>query len=194
MPVEPPHREPLDRRRVTTAKPTLTGPTVTLRPITAADAPAMFEALADEESNRLTGTQQSFTLDQVEAHCARVAAAEDRFDFAITTADDPMYLGEAVVMDIDPDNRSAVFRISLASESLFGRGLGSAATAMIIDFALGELDLHRLELEVYAFNDRARHMYESLGFVEEGVRRDALWQDGAFHDAVIMSILATDDV
>ena len=63
---------------------------------------------------------------------------------------------------------------------------------MIIDFALGDLDLHRLELEVYAFNDRARHVYESLGFVEEGVRRDALWQDGAFHDAILMSVLSTD--
>ena len=178
---------------MTDAEPTLTGPTVVLRPITVADAPAMFEALADEESNRLTGTQQSFTLDQVEAHCARVAAADDRFDFAITRPGDDTYLGEAVVMDIDRVNRSAHFRISLASESLFGHGLGSAATAMIIDFALGDLDLHRLELEVYAFNDRARHVYESLGFVEEGIRRDALWQDDAFHDAVIMSILATDD-
>ena len=177
---------------MSTPRPTLTGPTVVLRPIDASDAPAMFAALGDAESNRLTGTQTDFTLDQVEAHCRQVAAADDRYDFAITRPDDPTYLGEAVLMDVDPVNRSAHFRISLASQSLFGKGLGTAATAMIVDFAFDELGLHRLELEVYAFNDRARHVYESLGFVEEGVRRDVLWQDGDFHDAVVMSILATD--
>lgn len=172
--------------------PIIEGPVVVLRPITVADAPAMFAALADAESNRLTGTRRSYTLEQVEAHCRRVTAAADRFDFAITRPGDPTYLGEAVLMDVDDHNRSAHFRISLAAESLFGRGLGTAATAMIIEFAFDALALHRLELEVYAFNERARHVYESLGFVEEGVRRDALWQDGAFHDAVVMSILATD--
>ena len=192
MPVKPSDREPRHRRLVTGTKPTLTGPTVVLRPIGLGDAPAMFEALGDAESNRLTGAQATFTLAEVEAHCVRVAAADDRYDFAITRPGDPAYLGEAVLMDVDPRNRSAHFRISLASQSLFGLGLGTAATAMIIDFAFDDLGLHRLELEVFAFNDRARHVYESLGFVEEGVRRDALWQDGAFHDSILMSVLATD--
>ena len=57
-------------------KPILPGPVVTLRPITVADAPAMFAALTDHESNRLTGTQATFTLEEVEAHCARIEAAE----------------------------------------------------------------------------------------------------------------------
>ncbi|MEO0493909.1 MAG: GNAT family protein [Actinomycetota bacterium] len=170
--------------------PTLVGPVVTLRPITVADAPAMFTSLDDTESMRLTGTRGTFTLEQVAAHCARVAAAEDRHDFAITRPDDPTYLGEVVVMDIDEVNRSASFRIALARQGLFGQGLGTAATSRVIDFVFDDLGLHRLELEVFAFNERARHVYEALGFVEEGVRRDALWQDGEFHDAIIMSILA----
>ena len=173
-------------------KPTLSGPVVTLRPITIADAPAMFAALTDQESNRLTGTQATFTIEQVEAHCARIEAADDRYDFAITRAGDAAYLGEVVLMDVDRANRSAVFRIALAGAGLFGQGLGTAATAMIIDFGFDGLDLHRIELEVYAFNERARHVYEALGFVEEGVKRDALWQDGAFHDAIVMAILAPD--
>ena len=172
--------------------PTLPGPVVDLRPITVDDAMAMFLSLSDEESVRLTGTQATFTLEEVETHCARVAAATDRHDFAITRPGDPTYLGEVVLMDIDEHNRSAVFRIALARESLFGQGLGTAATQRIVDFGFDDLGLHRIELEVYAFNDRARHVYEALGFSVEGVKRDALWQDDAFHDAVVMSILATD--
>mgnify|MGYP005686520097 FL=1 len=72
-----------------TSTPTLVGPVVTLRPITVDDAPAMFAALDDTESNRLTGTQESFTFEQVEARCARVHAADDRHDFAITRPGDP---------------------------------------------------------------------------------------------------------
>ena len=48
----------------------------------------------------------------------------------------------------------------------------------------------RDELEVYDFNPRARHVYQKVGFVVEGVRRDALWWDGAWHGAVTMAILA----
>ena len=51
------------------------------------------------------------------------------------------------------------------------------------------MHLHRIELEVFAFNPRAQRSYEKAGFTVEGVRRDALWWDGAFHNAVIMSIL-----
>ena len=83
MSLEPPDREPFDRRLVTISPlptPTLPGPIVDLRPITVDDAMAMFLSLSDEESNRLTGTQTSFTLEQVEAHCARIAAAEDLSD------------------------------------------------------------------------------------------------------------------
>ena len=172
--------------------PTLPGPVVDLRPITPDDAMAMFLSLNDEESNRLTGSHSTFTFEEIEEHCARIAAAEDRHDFAITRPGDPTYLGEVVLMDIDAVNRSAVFRIALAHESLFGQGLGTAATQRIVDFGFDDLGLHRIELEVYAFNERARHVYEALGFSVEGVKRDALWQDDEFHDAIVMSILASD--
>ena len=179
-------------RTHTIPTPVLSGPVVDLRPITVDDAMAMFLSLSDEESNRLTGTQQTFTLAEVEAHCERIAAADDRHDFAITRPGDPTYLGEVVLMDIDAQSASAGFRIALARESLFGQGLGTAATQRVVDFGFDDIGLHRIELEVYSFNDRARHVYEALGFQVEGVKRDALWQGGGFHDAVLMSILASD--
>jgi len=49
-----------------------------------------------------------------------------------------------------------------------------------------------VSLEVYAFNERAIHVYEKVGFRHEGRMRDALWWDGAPHDALLMSILTTE--
>ncbi len=171
-------------------KPTLVGEYVTLRPISAEDAPAMFASLDDPESTRLTGTQDTFTFEQVERHCARVASAEDRLDYAITRTGDPTYLGEVVLNEIDDRNHSAGFRIALARQELFGHGLGSAAMRLLFDHAFDALNLHRIELEVYDFNPRAIHVYEKMGFVREGVRRDVLLWDGKYHDAIVMGLLA----
>ncbi len=172
--------------------PTLRGLGLVLRPVRADDAAALYAATQDPQNMRLTGSPAAFSLEQLQAHYARVADNDDRYDFAITRSDDPSsrWLGEAVLKNIDRHNRSAGFRISLAGQAWYGQGLGSAATALVLDFAFGPLDLHRVELEVYAFNARARHVYEKLGFAVEGVRRDALWWDDAWHDAIGMAILA----
>lgn len=175
-----------------TDKPTLHGLGLVLRPARVEDAEALLAATQDAENMRLTGTTAGFSIEQLRAHYRNVAAEDDRYDFAITAADDPTsrWLGEAVLRNIDRHNRCAGFRISLGGAALTGRGLGSRATRLVLDFAFGPLDLHRVELEVYDFNPRARHVYEKVGFVVEGVRRDALWWDGAWHGAVQMAILA----
>lgn len=173
-------------------KPTLVGEKVVLRPITAErDAKGMFAALSDEESMRLTGTQAEFTFEQVEAFCKRIETADDRYDFAITQKDDPAsaYVGEVVLNQIDDENRSASFRIALGSSEHFGKGLGTEATRLIVDFGFRQLNLHRIELEVFDFNPRAQHVYEKVGFKKEGVKRDVLLWDGKYQSAIVMSIL-----
>ena len=172
-------------------KPVLKGKTLILRPITAADAEAMFASLGDEESRRLTGTQQTFTLKQVQAFCARVAKAEDRLDYAVTLPNDPRYRGEVVLNDIDWTNKSANFRIALSGPDR-GKGYGTKAAALLLEHAFDVLNLHRVELEVFDFNPRAQHVYKKLGFVQEGVSRDALLWAGEYHDAVKMSLLEAD--
>jgi RimJ/RimL family protein N-acetyltransferase len=56
-------------------------------------------------------------------------------------------------------------------------------------FAFRELNLHRVELEVFEFNPRAAHCYEKAGFQHEGIRRQALFRNGRYHDAHQMAIL-----
>ena len=172
-------------------QPVLHGDSVTLRPIRAEDAEALFAT--DEIVNRLTGSHGSFTLEQVQAHYARVATADDRVDYAITLKEEPeIVLGEAVLNDFDLDNRSANFRIMLTKERFFGKGYGTQATRLIVALAFKQLDLHRIDLEVYAFNPRAARVYEKAGFVREGVRREALLWEGEYHDAIVMGMLRAD--
>jgi RimJ/RimL family protein N-acetyltransferase len=52
--------------------------------------------------------------------------------------------------------------------------------------------VHRIELQVYAFNPRARHVYEKVGFVHEGTMREALLWDAEWVDAHLMGMLSSD--
>lgn len=172
-------------------QPTLHGDTVILRPIQAEDAHVLFET--DKIVDRLTGTHQEFTLEQVAAYYARVAKASDRVDYAIVLKDaDNTVVGEAVLNEFDTNNHSASFRIMLTRERFFGKGYGTQATRLIVAYGFEQLGLNRIDLEVYAFNHRAAHVYEKAGFVREGVRREALLWEGAYYDAIIMGILRSD--
>ena len=59
----------------------------------------------------------------------------------------------------------------------------------MLAYAFEELGLHRVELEVFEFNQRARRVYERVGFVLEGTLRDALLFDGEWVDSHLMSVL-----
>jgi RimJ/RimL family protein N-acetyltransferase len=172
-------------------KPTLNGRRVLLRPVSIDDVPGLLDMLADREGNRLTGTHAEFDDETARSWYATRGEQDDRLDLAIVELATGEYAGEVVLNDLDRGNLAVGFRIALRA-SFQDRGLGSEATRLLIDYAFDSLGLHRIGLEVYAFNPRARHVYERAGFVYEGTRRDALLWDGEWYDAIEMAILATD--
>jgi len=73
-----------------------------------------------------------------------------------------------------------------------GRKLADAAARALQRYLLLEQDLHRLELEIYGFNERAiRHATRS-GFVQEGVKRKAYWRHGEWVDGVFFGLTRED--
>lgn len=160
-------------------KPILIGHLITLRPLVRGDASAMFASLAEPEVRRLTGTHSSHSFEDVEAHCARIEDAEDRVDFGILV--DGRLIGEAVLNDLDRINRHTCFRIAIWYPQDRNRGYGFETVG-----------LNRIELEVYAFNPRARWVYEKAGFAFEATRRQVLIWDRATVNGHIMAMLRTD--
>lgn len=61
----------------------------------------------------------------------------------------------------------------------------------MLDLAFDTLGLHRVHLKVLACNERAIRSYTRVGFVREGVEREACWAGGEWHDDVIMAVLAS---
>jgi RimJ/RimL family protein N-acetyltransferase len=80
-------------------------------------------------------------------------------------------------------------RFGFTHDDLELKGYGTKATRAALHFAFHTLNLHRVELEVFDFNRRAMRAYEKAGFRLEGTRREAIFQDGAYHHEHVMAIL-----
>jgi RimJ/RimL family protein N-acetyltransferase len=180
-----------------TDKPTLVGELVTLRPIRAEDADTIDRIIReDDEIARLTGSihrstdaKQDISIERMREIYGAWATAQDRLVLGVVDNATGELVGEVVLNDWDEGNRSCGFR-TLIGEAGRGRGLGTEATRLVVDHALGPMGLHRVALEVYDFNPRARRVYEKVGFVHEGTGREALLFDGEWIDVHYMAILA----
>jgi diamine N-acetyltransferase len=72
------------------------------------------------------------------------------------------------------------------------QGVGRELLTEVAGRAFGEHSAHRLFLDVFVTNDRARHVYQDFGFRQEGIMRDVIYRDGAYHSLVLMSLLETE--
>ncbi len=171
-------------------KPVLEGDRTRLRPVGEQDLDELWMMLNDEEGGRLTGTHAEFTREVADAWYRTRGEKTDRLDLVVADREDDRCVGEVVLNDLDPDNLSCAFRISLVGPEVFGRGYGTEATRLIVGHAFGTVGLHRIELEVFDHNPRARRVYEKVGFRVEGIRREALRWDDGYHDAIVMGLLA----
>jgi RimJ/RimL family protein N-acetyltransferase len=153
--------------------------------------------LLDPESTRLTGSQALNGAptwseeDEVKflAWYRTRNQQPDRLDLAVADKASGQCVGEVVLNDWNDANRSCGFRTVIGPGGR-DRGLGTESVRMIVGYGFETLGLHRIELQVYAFNPRARRVYDKVGFVAEGVLRDALRWEGEWVDATVMSILA----
>jgi RimJ/RimL family protein N-acetyltransferase len=172
-------------------KPVLTGEKTVLRPFTADDAETMREIIGDPEVVRFTFPPNGeLGLERLRSWYGSRSAQPDRLDLAVTDRATGELVGEVVLFEWNRAARSCTFRTLIGPRGR-GRGIGTEAARLITGHAFEQLDLHRIELGVYDDNHRARHVYEKIGFVVEGVRRDAqVREDGSRVDEVLMALLA----
>ncbi len=112
--------------------------------------------------------------------------------FAIRRIDTGALIGTTSLFDVNWRIRKCLFGIAIGDKSAWGQGYGTDATRLALRYAFMELNLNRVQLHVYSFNDRARRAYEKAGFILEGTLRDAVYRDGRHHDEHVMAVLRRD--
>jgi RimJ/RimL family protein N-acetyltransferase len=164
---------------------------VELRRAKPPDADFLLELLADEDVRQFLGPRTAASRDEVLEEIDRSSAEPESFGRFVLEFD-----GErAGMLGFHAANeRSRIARLErLAVHPRFrGRRLADDAARLFQRHLLGELGYHRLELEIYAFNERACAHAERVGFVREGRKRKAYLKDGDWVDSVLYAIVAED--
>ena len=100
-----------------------------------------------------------------------------------------LHIGNVELCDIDLIHKKCEFKI-LIDKSRHGKGYGVEASRLILNYAFGKLNLHRVYLGVHEDNKKARNLYEKLGFLKEGVLRETFLRDGVWKNSIVMGLLA----
>lgn len=110
------------------------------------------------------------------------------FRFCIRTLSDDKLIGEVSIHPqwVDAD---AWVGIGLGERDYWGRGYGTDAMRLILQYGFVELNLHRISLGLHSYNERALKSYEKAGFKVEGVMRQDTFREGRRTDGIYMGIL-----
>lgn len=107
----------------------------------------------------------------------------------IDDSDDTHVLGLVCLVGIDMIQRKASFSLMIGDKQNQGKGIGTFATREILKHAFYNLNLHRVELDALETNQAAIGLYKKIGFVQEGIKREASYKNGKYVNLIMMSIL-----
>jgi RimJ/RimL family protein N-acetyltransferase len=102
---------------------------------------------------------------------------------------DGVHIGNAGLHQASPEHRRAYLGIAIGEKEYWSKGYGTDTVRTLLRFAFQQMNLNRVELGTFDFNERAQACYRKCGFVEEGRRREDRYIDGRYCDLLIMGIL-----
>lgn len=101
-------------------------------------------------------------------------------------------IGTIGFREVNIPARSATLFIVIGDKNYWGQGYGSDAIETILRFLFNQWNFHRVSLDTWDGNLRAKKAYEKLGFKLEGKLRDARFVSGEYRDALIYGLLSTE--
>ena len=166
---------------------------VRIRPYVPSDAEALYEAVRESINELrpwLEWCHPEYAIDESRAwidHCIEARSAGREYNFAITDFDDRL-LGGCGINRIQPDHRVANVGYWVRT-SVAGRGVATAATEVLVEFAFLHTDMNRLEIIASTRNVGSQRVAERAGARREGIVRSRLFLHGEPHDAAQFSFI-----
>jgi len=171
----------------------IVGELVVLRRHVPANLSAFRRWYADPQVARLTRYQDGpMSWPEIERFFHARVLGQDSLALAIHVRATSRLIGTCALSQLDGDNGSALFHITIGEPDAWGHGYGTEATELMLDHAFERLQLHRIGLSVFAFNERAIRSYVKVGFSVEGRAREAVWREGHYWDELQMAIIDRD--
>jgi RimJ/RimL family protein N-acetyltransferase len=170
--------------------PILDGSNVRLRPAHDTDAKTRFALGNDFEIMEMFGASR----DQIRPMSIEQATQEIRglmeHPFAWAIENQTSLIGSVRLDRVDHQDRRASMAIGILDPRCLGRGFGTESMNLVLQYAFGDMRLHRIGVRVLAYNRRAIQAYQKCGFLIEGREREAGFVNGHWHDDLIMGLLS----
>lgn len=163
-------------------------PLVRLAPLRDEDSEQLFEWINDRELVVLNAPFKPVRREDHRRWFDRIRGAPDVEIFGIRRVADDKLIGSCQLNQIDRERRRASLQIRIGERDAWGQGCGTEAVRLLLEHAFGNLGLERVELEVFADNERAIRAYRKTGFREQGVREAGVVIGGDPVDVVEMAI------
>ena len=169
-----------------------TGNKVRLREYRKDDAKQAQDYINDPEVKRLLNPGIPFlnTFEDEEKWIEGLSAKKENYSFAIETLEDSKYIGGCGINDIDWKNSVIVVGIFIGDKNYWSKGYGTDAMKVLIKFIFEQMNIHKIKLNVYSFNERAIRSYVKCGFKHEGTLRKEIFRDGKYYDEIVMGLLS----
>ena len=155
------------------------------------DVDFLLELVLDDDVRPFLGAVSADDRDTIREEVERSADEPHDFGRFVIEADGD----RAGAMGFEVSNRrSRIAHLErLAVHPRFrGRRLADEAARQLQRHLVLDLGYHRLQLEIYGFNERAIRHAERVGYVREGVRRKAYWRRGEWTDGILYAVIAED--
>jgi RimJ/RimL family protein N-acetyltransferase len=165
--------------------------TIELRRARPDDADFLLGLLRDEETRPYLSGRGTDTSELVLAEIERSTREPDAFGWFVVEVDGER-AGSVSFHRVNERSRIAEGARFALVPRFRGRGLGDEAARLFQRHVLVDLGFHRLELQIYGFNERAIAHAERVGYLREGVKRKAYLRHGEWQDAVLFAILRED--
>jgi RimJ/RimL family protein N-acetyltransferase len=162
-----------------------------LRPATAADVDFLAELYADEDVRPWLAAAGRYDADEIRREIERFDAEPDAGGLLVIELDGER-AGAMAWERVNERSRIAHLGGLAIHPDFRGRRLADEAARLLQRHLVHELGFHRLQLEVYGFNERAQRHAERAGFVREGVKRKAYLRDGEWVDGVLYGLIEDD--
>jgi len=169
----------------------LQGPRIQLTTITQDDLPTIARWHQDAGFARMFDANPAApkTSGALEPWLEGYARSNTGYLFGVRLLDSDELLGFIELDSILWPHRHTWLSIAIGDAANQGKGYGAEALGLALQFAFQELNLHRVQLTVFSYNQRAIALYEKLGFRREGVFREHIERDGARYDMYLYGML-----
>jgi len=169
----------------------IAGKRIYLREIEIADADRYYcDWLNDPQVNKyLESRFKKWSVKQLKSYIRKVKKSKDSIFMAVILKDSNQHIGNIKLGPINPIHGFADMGIIIGEKSSWGKGLGSEAIRLAMNYAFNNLKIHKLTAGVYSNNIASIKAFKKAGFLTEGKREKHYLYNGKYIDAVLFGCI-----